>query len=201
MVLSVLLSLLLSVVVSAVWSACWQPWCTTFSQYFWFKQSMAVWIELGVSTLWLYTWKRQKLELLRIKSAKSSPLIAYFCPDSTLRNNSSKIFDLPSPSFHLICDWGTNCSLQHRNCKCGSRFRRTHVSCYLSTNQTYSETVASTRYSRSVSKLQSQQVQSTNYSVLDYLLNSTSYDSFLELLGVLTTSIDSWLHSMPTDLK
>ena len=137
------------------------------------------------------TWKRQKLEQLRIENAKSSALIAYFCPDSKLCDNSSKIFDLPSQSFRLICDWRMNSSLQHRNCKCGSQFRRTHVSCYLSANPIYSSTVTSTSYSRSVSKLQRQHVLSANYSVLDYLLNCNSYDEFLELLNALTALIDS----------
>jgi hypothetical protein len=141
-----------------------------------------------------YTWKRQKLEKLRIEQAKTSALIAYYCPISKLRDISSCIFDLPSSSFRSICDWRFNRSLPYRTCKCGSSFNRSHISCYLSNHDVYCTFASSTQYARSMAKLQRQQARSANYSIMDFMLNTQSYDTFLDLLNLLKSSIDSELN-------
>ena len=147
--------------------------------------------EKGSKPLTWFSWKRRKLEKLRVETAKTSPLIAYYCPTTKLRDNSSTVFNLASTSFRTICDWRFNRSLQYRTCKCGSSFTRAHVSCYLTGNLLYSVHILSDQFLNSVEKLQNLQVQSSNYSVLDYLLNSNSYEVFQDLYGTLAAAVDS----------
>jgi hypothetical protein len=137
-----------------------------------------------------HTWKRQKLESIRIQKAKSSALISYYSPYHRLNDNSSPIFNLPSDLFRLICDWRFNKTLPYRTCSCGSQLTRTHLNCYLNGHSMFIEIDLSQSFSRSKANLQRAQVKSANYSVFDYLLNSNSYAAFLELLQCFQVLVD-----------
>jgi hypothetical protein len=131
-----------------------------------------------------HSWKRIKLEELRMVKSANSPLIAYYAPKSKLPHNSSAIFNLSLSSFRIILNWRINRTLNYRNCQCGSTFSRSHTSCYLGQNRIYQLVLSSSQFKSQA------MCMPPNYNALDHLLNKNRYDDFLALFNELSYLVD-----------
>jgi hypothetical protein len=136
------------------------------------------------------SWKRQKLEQIRQSKAKSAALVSYYCPQKRLSDNSSPAFVLPLASFKTVTDWRLNRFLNHRTCRCGHQFNRSHISCYLPGLNLYDTHLSSTGFQRSVRHLSAMGSNIKNYGVFDFILNSSGFSDFLFLFSELQRLVD-----------
>ena len=133
----------------------------------------------------LKTWILHKLQTLKTAASTSSALILYTNPThyrSPLIN-----FNAPSKIFFDVLAWRTNRCFPNSTCVCGSTFRRSHLNCILGLNQLYVSVLESPAFIQSLQVINSS--RSPNFTVLDFLLNSSDYESFLHFLELLKSSL------------
>jgi hypothetical protein len=144
-----------------------------------------------ILTTWK-TWLQRQIDSQRLLAGHDNAMLAYYFPSTRMRDNSSLLFGQPSDTFYRCFSWRANLSLPHRSCSCGSSFTRNHVGCLLSTDESYQSLLLSAGFLQDLEYLGS---FVGTYGVLDHLLNSQNYQTFLSLLSSLSTMLYPTLSS------